>query len=159
MIISINKKRLAISLLVPVVAGLISSLITRGDMDIYERIKKPALAPPGIVFPIAWTVLYILMGVSLYLVWNKRGLNPDKSKAFIFFGISLFLNFIWSPVFFSLESYAAAFVILVIMFIAVVLTVIEYSKIDGIAALLQIPYLLWLLFAGYLNLAIYYLNG
>ena len=159
MIISINKKRLAISVLIQLLAGIISSLITMGNMDIYNEIKKPPLAPPGVVFPIAWGILYILMGASLYIVWNKKDYYADKSKAFLFFGISLFLNFIWSPVFFSLKAFFPAFVILLLMIVALIMTIVEYYKIERIAAFLQIPYLLWLLFAGYLNLAIYYLNG
>ena len=158
MIISINKKRLVTSLLFPILIGALSALATRGDMDVYKDIIRPPLAPPGIVFPIVWSILYILMGVSIYLVWNKDDPYADKSKAFFFFGLSLSLNFIWSPVFFSLKAYLAAFIILLLLVLSVVLTIIEYYKINKTAAFLQIPYLVWLLFAGYLNFAIYYLN-
>ena len=158
MIISINKKRLAISLIIPIAVGLLSSFITAGDMDIYKDIDKPPFAPNGIVFPIVWSVLYILMGISLYLVWNKPDRYADKKRALFFFGLSLFFNFIWSPIFFSLRSYMAAFVVLILLFITVIVTIVEFYKLDRIAALLQIPYIIWLLFAGYLNLAIYYMN-
>ncbi len=159
MIISINKKRLALSILIPLLVGGASSLLTRGDMKIYDEIDKPPLAPPGLLFPIAWGILYILMGISLYLVWNKNDFRADKSKAYFFFGMSLFLNFIWSPVFFSMKAFLPAFVILLLLLVSVILTIVEYYKIDRAAAFLQLPYLVWLLFAGYLNLAIYYLNG
>lgn len=158
MIVRFNLKRLIISLLIPLAAGGISALITRGDMDLYKTVNRPPLSPPGIVFPIVWTVLYILMGVSLYLIWNNGDNYSDKTAGYVIFAIQLFLNFIWSPVFFSARQYLLAFILLVILFISVILMMIRFYKIYRPAALLQIPYLIWLVIAGYLNMGVYLLN-
>ncbi|MBR0467283.1 MAG: tryptophan-rich sensory protein [Clostridia bacterium] len=160
MIIKIDFKKLILSLLPPVFVGGLASLITRGDMDLYEKIKKPPLAPPGIVFPIVWSVLYILMGISFYLVWKEKKASYDeKKRAFTVYFISLFLNFIWSPVFFSLRQFLPAFIILVLLFISVAVYTTLYYNIGKAAGLLQIPYIIWLIVAAYLNLSIILLNG
>ena len=158
MIIKFDLKKLILSLLPPIAVGGIASLITRGDMDIYKTIKKPPLAPPGIVFPIVWTVLYILMGISFYLVWTSHASYKEKRNAFIVYFISLALNFIWSPVFFSLQKFILAFIILVLLFISVAIYVTLYYRIHKTAGLLQIPYIIWLIIAAYLNLTIALLN-
>jgi len=158
MIVKFDLKKFIISLIIPLAVGGLSALITAGDMDVYKEIKTPMLAPPSFVFPIAWTILYILMGISLYLVWTSGDKFTDKSMAYFFFTTQLVLNFLWSPVFFSAKFYLFAFVILVLMWISTVLMIMSFYKISKAAGVLQIPYLLWLTFAGYLNLAIYILN-
>ena len=158
MILKCNLKRLVISLLIPLLAGGFSALITGKDMDVYGTIKRPPLSPPGIVFPIVWTVLYILMGISLYLIWNNEKTYENKSSAYLFFAISLFLNLIWSPVFFSARQFLGAIFVLVALLITVIITVIKYFKINKTAAYLQIPYIIWLLCALYLNIGVYILN-
>ena len=158
MILKFNLKRLIISLIIPLAAGGLSAFITRGDMDIYKTVERPPFSPPGIVFPIVWTLLYILMGVSLYLVWNNGDIYADKTAAYTFFGFQLFLNFIWSPVFFSARQYLLAFVILLIMFVSVICMTVFFGRISRPAALLQIPYIVWLIIAGYLNIGVYVLN-
>lgn len=158
MIFKINLKRLIISLIIPLGVGGVSALLTSGNMDVYTRINRPALSPPGIVFPIVWTILYTLMGVSLYLIWNKEDYIGSKTTAYFWFGVQLFFNFIWSPIFFGAEQYLAAFIILVFMWLSIIAMIISFYKISKPAALLQIPYLIWVTFAGYLNLAIYILN-
>ncbi len=158
MTIKFNLKKFIISLLIPIAVGGLSALITGKDMMIYDEITRPKLSPPFIVFPIAWSILYILMGISLYMIWNKDDRYTNKSRAYLFFTASLIFNFLWSPIFFSAKLFAVAFVVLILMFISVLLTIIEYYKINKAAAILQIPYLLWLVFAGYLNLAISILN-
>lgn len=157
MVFKINIKKLIISLLIPLVAGGLSSLITGKDMDIYNTVERPPLSPPSIVFPIVWAVLYILMGISLYLYWQKS--TPySKKKGYLYFAISLFLNFLWSPVFFSARMFLLALFILFAMWIFVLLTILEYKKVSKWAAYLQIPYLVWLTIAFYLNAGIYLLN-
>lgn len=157
MSLKIDLKKLITSLLIPLAAGGISAFITRNDMQIYDRLNVPPLAPPPWLFPIVWTVLYILMGISLYLIRvNKTTVN--KTSAYIAFAIQLFLNFIWSPIFFSANAYVAAFVVLVLMWLFTILMIVLFSRIDRRAAYLNIPYLLWITFAGYLNLAIAILN-
>ena len=158
MIFKFNLKRCLRSIAIPLVVGGLSALITSGDMDLYTRIVRPPLSPPSILFPIAWTILYILMGVSLYLVWNSSDSYNDKTAAFGLFAVQLFLNFIWSPIFFSAQQYLIAFVILVLLWIAVLLMIISFYRISKLAGILQIPYLIWLTFAGYLNFAIMILN-
>lgn len=158
MILKLNLKRLIISLLIPLGVGGLSALITGGNMDIYSKINRPPLSPPGIVFPIVWSVLYTLMGISLYLVWNKDADSDQSRTAFIWFAVQLFLNFIWSPVFFGAQNYLTAFIILILLWLSVIFMIISFYKISKPAALLQIPYFIWITFAGYLNLAIYILN-
>ena len=158
MIIKFDFKKLLLSLVIPLGVGGLSALITGKDMKMYGDVVKPPLSPPSVVFPIVWTVLYILMGVSFYIIWNGRGAYEDKKSAFTFYGVSLFLNFIWSPVFFSLKLYLAAFFILAALFITVVITIVKYRMLNKTAAYLQIPYIIWLLIAAYLNLGVYILN-
>ncbi len=158
MILKFNLKRLIISLIIPLAVGGLSAFITRGDMDIYETVERPPLSPPGAVFPIVWTVLYIFMGISLYLIWNSGDIYADKNGAFMLFGIQLFLNFIWSPVFFSARQFLPAFVILLALFASVIAMILKFNKISRPAALLQIPYIIWLAAAGYLNIGVYLLN-
>ncbi|MBO4693619.1 MAG: tryptophan-rich sensory protein [Clostridia bacterium] len=158
MIVRFNLKRLIISLLIPLAVGGLSAFITRGDMNVYKTLERPPFSPPGVVFPIVWTVLYILMGISLYLIWNNQDRYVNKTMAYTLFGFQLFLNFIWSPVFFSSRQFLLAFIILMILWIAVLLMIIMFYKINKPAALLQIPYLIWITIAGYLNIGIYLLN-
>lgn len=158
MILQVNWKKLIISLLIPFAVGGLSAYITRSDMKFYGTLNQPPLAPPGWLFPIVWVILYFLMGISLYLVWNSRARNDEKRAAFTIFGLQLFMNLIWSPVFFSLHRYLLAFIILVILWIFIIAMIIIFKRISKPAAMLQIPYLLWVTFAGYLNLGIYFLN-
>ncbi len=158
MIFQFNLKKFLISLAIPLAVGGLSALITMGDMQLYSEIIQPPLSPPAIVFPIVWTVLYALMGISLYLIWNTKNVYQNKSRAYFWFAAQLFLNFIWSPVFFSAQQYLTAFVILILLWISTLMMIIEFYKIFKPAALLQIPYLIWLTFAGYLNLGVYILN-
>ena len=154
----INYKKLIISIIIPLLVGGISAFLTRDSMSTFEKVAKPPLSPPGWLFPVVWTILYFLMGVSLYIVWNKQDIYVDKKKAYLLFCLQLFLNFIWSPVFFTARSFLLAFVILVLLIIAVAFMIAAFYNIDKRAGLLQIPYLIWLLFAAYLNMAIYILN-
>lgn len=158
MIVKFNLKRLIISLIIPLAVGGLSAFITQGDMEIYKTVERPPFSPPSIVFPIVWSVLYILMGISLYLIWNSDDRYTDKTFAYTLFGFQLFLNFIWSPVFFSANQYLLAFIILIVLWITVLLMIVSFYKISKPAALLQIPYLIWVTIAGYLNIGIYLLN-
>ncbi len=158
MIIKCDIKKLIISLLIPLAVGGLSALIVGNDMDIYKDITRPPLSPPSIVFPIAWTILYILMGISLYLVMCEKGNYDNKTKGYVFFATQLIFNFLWSPIFFSAKLYAIAFIVLILMWISALLMIIYFYKVNKTAGLLQIPYIVWLTFAGYLNLGIYLLN-
>lgn len=158
MVFKFNLKRFLISIAIPLIVGGVSAFITRGSMDLYSQINQPPLSPPSWLFPVVWTILYTLMGISLYLVWNSNTSYSDKRRAYIFFGVQLFLNFIWSPIFFIGRQYLLAFIVLILMWIFTLGMIVSFYKISKPAGLLQIPYLLWLTFAGYLNFAIYLLN-
>lgn len=158
MVFKFNLKRFLISISIPLLIGGLSALITSGNMDIYSSIVRPPLSPPSWVFPVVWSILYFLMGVSLYLVWNSDASENERQRAFLLFIIQLFLNFIWSPIFFNKQWFLFAFVVLVFLWVVTLLMIISFYKISKPAGLLQIPYLLWLTFAGYLNFAIYLLN-
>ena len=158
MIFKIDFKKLIISLAIPLIVGAISAFITMGQMDIYSKIKQPPLAPSSVLFPIVWTILYLLMGISFYLVWTKYPTRYDKTSAYIAYAVQLFLNFIWSPIFFNAREYLIAFLVLIALWVMVIVMTVLFYRISKPAGILQIPYILWLTFAGYLNLAIYILN-
>lgn len=158
MVWKIDIKKLIISLVIPLAVGGLSALVTGGSMDIYGEVTQPPLSPPGWVFPVVWSILYVLMGVSLYLVRASDAPKEQKAAAFVVFGISLLLNFLWSPIFFAARGFLAAFVVLVLLWLSVIGVIIAFSRIKKTAGLLQLPYLLWVTFAGYLNLGVYLLN-
>lgn len=158
MVFKFNLKRFLISIAIPLIVGGLSAFITRGNMNLYSTINQPHLAPPDWVFPVVWTVLYILMGISLYIVSNSKADYIDKRRAYILFGAQLFFNFIWSPIFFCAQKFLLAFVVLMILWLFTAGMILNFYKISKSAGLLQIPYLIWLTFAGYLNFAIYLLN-
>ncbi len=138
--------------------GTLAAFITRNNMQIYDKINTPPLAPPAILFPIVWTILYILMGISAAMIYNSDVDAQSKKKALTTFAISLVFNFLWSIIFFNFQLYLVAFICLVLLFIWIVKTFIEYKQLNPIAAYLQIPYIIWVAFAGYLNFAIFLLN-
>ena len=152
----IHLKTLAISLLIPLLTGILSSLFTGGSADIYKSLKMPPLAPPSWLFPVVWTVLYILMGISFYLIWQEN--SPLKKEAVITYIIQLTLNALWPLLFFLLQAYLVAFVWLVILWGFILYMILLFKEIRTAAGWLQLPYLLWVTFAGYLNFSIWYLN-
>lgn len=152
-------KAYAISIAAALAVGGLSALLTAGNMDIYSTITKPPLAPPSVLFPIVWTLLYILMGVSAAMVYLQKEENPTAAhNSLITYGISLFLNFFWSIIFFNMQAFLFAFIWILLLWASVLATILQYRKISPLAAALQVPYLLWVTFAAYLNLAVYLLN-
>ncbi len=151
-------KTYAISILIPLAVGTISALLTMGNMDIYDSVATPPLSPPGILFPIVWTLLYILMGVSAARICLSGALTAKKQLSMVPYGASLFFNFFWSIFFFNLQWFFFSFLWLLMLLIFIILTIVRYRKIDRTAAYLQIPYAVWVTFAGYLNLGVYFLN-
>lgn len=137
--------------------GGLSALFTNMGMDEYRLAQKPALTPPEIVFPIVWTILFTLMGISAARVWIA---SEDKGSngGLMLYAIQLVVNFFWSVIFFTLQAYGFAFFWLLFLWLLVLLMIISFSKTDKLAAYLQIPYLLWLTFAGYLNFMVWILN-
>lgn len=145
---------IGISLLI----GVLSALFTMGNMDIYSKINVPPLAPPSFLFPIVWTVLYILMGISAGIIFNSSVDFSKKKSALTTFFLSLVVNFFWSIIFFNLKNYLLAFAWILLLWLLILVTIIKYYKISKLASLLQIPYLLWVTFATYLAFGIYLLN-
>lgn len=151
----INIKALVISIIVPIVIGLIGSLLGNSNMG-FEMVNKPIFSPPGFIFPIVWTILYIFMGISSYLIYTSN--NKNKNKALKIYLLQLIVNMLWTFFFFNLKWYLFSF-IWIILLIALVITMIkEFTRINKTAGYLQIPYLIWLIFASILNLSIYLLN-
>jgi len=152
----IKWKELIISLVIALGVGGLSALVTRNSMMIYGQIETPPLAPPSWLFPVVWTILFALMGISSYLVYTSNAQN--KSSALVIYAVQLIVNFIWPILFFNMQAYTFAFVWLILLWALVLTMIIQFYKARPIAAYLQIPYLLWLTFAAYLNLAIAILN-
>ena len=154
----INYKLLTICIIIPLAVGSLSGYISASAMDSFRMLNKPPLSPPGFLFPIVWTILYILMGIASYLVLTSGQSTTKIKDAMITYGLQLFFNFFWSIIFFNLEWYMLAFVWLVVLWVLIFNTIISFYEISKTAAYLLIPYLLWVTFAGYLNLGIYLLN-
>ena len=144
------------SILLALTVGGLSALATANNMNIYEKINTPLLSPPGWLFPVVWTILYILMGISAAIVFTSD--SPQKDDALFIYAVSLALNFSWSIFFFNMQAFILSFIILVALWLSIIITIIKYYKINKLAAWLQTPYLLWVTFAGYLNFAIILLN-
>lgn len=151
----INFKSLIISILIPLIVGGISSLISMPFMD-YGNLIQPPLAPPGWLFPIVWTILYILMGISFYLILESD--SYDKDDAYVVYFLQLFVNGLWSIFFFVLKWRLFSSIWLALLIVLIAIMIIRFYKINKLAGLLQIPYLLWCLFAIYLNIGVYLLN-
>ncbi len=151
-----RSKGLIVSILISVGVGALAGLLTRGGMESYSDLTQPPLSPPGWIFPIVWTILYILMGISAYLIYRSN--SPYKKIALRVYAAQLTVNFFWSIIFFNMEMYLFAFLWLLLLLVLIVLMIRIFAKIDKTAAYLQIPYLIWVIFAGYLNLGIYLLN-
>ncbi len=154
----IKKGALILSILIPLAVGGLSALISGSAMKAFETVNKPPLSPPMVVFPIAWTVLYILMGIASYLVYNSNASDNRSVSALFFYAAQLAVNFFWSIIFFNLKMYLLAFIWLLLLIVLTVITTLKFSKISTAAGWLMVPYLAWLLFAAYLNLGIVILN-
>lgn len=150
-------KKLLLCLGIPLAVGGFSALVS-GSTAGYRELIRPPLSPPGWVFPVVWTVLYLLMGWASFRVSEANAPKDAKRQALRIYGLQLLVNFLWSPVFFRLELRLAAFGILLALWLLVCLTIHRFSAIDEKAGDLLLPYLLWITFAGYLNLATYLLN-
>lgn len=153
----IDWKRLLIALAIPLTVGGLGALLSGGMAD-YRAMNQPPLSPPGWIFPVVWTILYLLMGYASYLVWMADAPQAEKRKALLLYGAQLLANFIWPLLFFGGNFYLAALIWLVVLWVLIFLTIRAFSKINERAGDLLIPYILWVSFAAYLNLGIYLLN-
>lgn len=137
--------------------GALAGFLTKDSLaNVYPLLEKSSLTPPGWVFPIAWTVLYLLMGIGMALVEARGG--PERSRALTLFGIQLALNFSWSLLFFNSGAYLSALLCLIVLWVMILAMAGSFASVSRLAAWLQIPYLLWVAFAGYLNAAVWVLN-
>lgn len=146
-------KRIIYSLL-PIVGGTLVGLIISGYMN-YGDIIKPPLSPPSYIFPIVWTILYILMGISYFVATKDNGNDKELNQIYI---LQLLVNFFWPIIFFVLKMYFSAFFWIILLLILVIIMIKELLKNNKISGYLQIPYFIWLLFATYLNIGIFLLN-
>ncbi len=152
-------KTYVIAILIPLAVGFLSSMVTMDSMDIYNDLITPPLSPPGWLFPVVWTILYLLMGISSAMVWENRKNNPIAAdRGLLAYGVSLIFNFLWSIFFFNFRWLLFSFVWLLVLLYLFLRTNYYYHKVYPVAAYLQIPYALWVTFAGYLNLALWILN-
>lgn len=154
----LNIKQLIICIAIPLLIGSLSAFLTRDSMTTFSRVIKPPLSPPGILFPIVWTVLYTLMGIASYLIISSDAAKEDVQNAIFVYALQLGINFFWSIFFFNLQWYLFSFFWLLLLWTFILYTIVVFYRISKPAAYLLIPYLLWVTFAGYLNLGIAILN-
>ena len=154
-----NAYKLVISLVVCQLIGLIGSVYTMNAIPTwYAALEKPAFTPPNWLFAPAWITLYVLMGIAAFLVWRNGWDKPKVRVALVFFGVQLVLNALWSVVFFGLESPLFGVVVIVMLWVAILITMLRFKEISIAGAWLLLPYLLWVTFASALNIAIWMLN-
>jgi len=140
---------------VPLLGGYLTSQFLSGSISpAYSSFAKPEFFPPAWIFAPVWTVLYILMGISAYLVWKKEGFK----KSLGLFAIQLALNLLWTPIFFYFHQYLLAFLEIIVLIVVVLMTILSFAKRSKTAALLMLPYLFWILFASFLNFIIFRMN-
>ncbi len=152
-----NVLKLIIAVAVSELAGIVGIFFTVSSISAwYSTLNKPVLNPPDWIFGPVWTTLYLLMGISLWLVWKSN--STEKKKAIWLFLVQLVLNAIWSPIFFGSHLIGNALAVIILLWAAIVLTILIFKKISKLAAWLLVPYVLWVSFATYLNFAIWILN-
>ncbi len=139
--------------------GGLSGFLTRDGMKLYKVvIQKPPLSPPGIVFPIVWAILFALMGIGVARIDMTSKKSPERSRCLKIFLLQLAFNFVWSLIFFNLQAFGFALLWLVALWVLIIQMIFCFYPLDKPAGLLQIPYLLWVSFAAYLNLGVWILN-
>ena len=152
----INFKTLIISAAISLGVGGLAALLTGAGNDFYSSINKPSLSPPSWLFPVVWTILYILMGVSAYIIYEAK--CASGNSALKVYAAQLAVNFIWSLVFFNSRSFLLAFILIIVLWVLIIAMIAAFHKCRPLAAYLQIPYFLWVTFAAYLTWSIYSLN-
>ncbi len=146
-----NIKNLIIAIIVPLGSGVLAGLLSRSSIRAFDSVAKPPLYPPAWLFPVVWTVLYILMGVASYLVYTSDVSESKINRSLSLYFIQLAFAFLWPIAFFVFSAYLFAFIWLVIMWALIVATTVMFFRIRRPAGFLMIPYILWVTFAGYLN--------
>lgn len=151
----INFKKLITIIIITFVIGSLFSFIIMKNTDIYKSLQKP-INVPSIVFPIVWSILYLLMSIALYIVTNTNNINKDK--AIKIYAAQLIVNSIWTLIFFGFKLYLFAFIWLLLLLVFIIIMIYIFYKIKKVTLYLLLPYLIWVIFAGYLNFEIYLLN-
>lgn len=149
---------LVIGIAIPLVVGGLSALLSGGGMGVFATLEKPPLSPPGWLFPVVWTVLYTLMGIASWLVFSSGADSGQIRGALMVYFYQLVVNFLWPIFFFDFGWYLFSFFWLLLLWALIVATIRRFYPICAAAAYLLVPYLLWVTFAGYLNLGIWLLN-
>ena len=153
----INFKKLIVCILIPLGVGALSALLSGGGMADFGSVTKPPLSSPGWLFPIVWTILYSLMGIASYIIYDaKRG--EKQKEALTFYGLQLAVNFIWPIIFFRFEAYWVAVIVILILLALVLITAVKFKEINNVSFWLLVPYIAWLIFATYLNIGVAVLN-
>ena len=155
-----NIKDIIIAIVIPLLVGGVSTLLTMKGMDKFKELNQPFLSPPTWLFPIVWTILYIMMGIASYLIYKNKNVffYEERGKALLLYVAQLILNFFWSIIFFNMQQFVFAFFWLLLLWVFVLLLIINSKKVNKTAYYLLIPYILWLTFAGYLNIMVAILN-
>ena len=153
-----NKRLLFICIAIPLIVGGVSALLTQNSMEVFERVAQPPLSPPAWLFPVVWTILYTLMGISSYLIITSDSNYNEKETALRLYAYQLLVNFLWPTFFFNFGWYLFAFLWLLLLWVLVFFMIRKFYHINRLAAYMNIPYLIWLTFAGYLNLGVWWLN-
>ena len=153
-----EKGTLIKSIAIPLLVGVVAGLLSRSGMEVFEMVNKPPLSPPAFLFPIVWTILYILMGISAYLIIKSDANLEEKTKALKIYIYQLIVNFLWPIFFFNLKWYFFSFLWILLLWVLIIVMIREFSRISKTAGYLLVPYLLWVTFATYLTFAIWVLN-
>ena len=147
---------LLVAIAIPEAVGALAGVLSGSGGELYTNLNQPPLSPPGWLFPVMWAILYALMGIASYLIWRSD--DPGRKQALTLYVIQLAVNFIWPIIFFRWQLYWVAVVVILLLVVLVIATMRSFYAIDKRAAYLLIPYLLWLLFATYLNIGVAILN-
>lgn len=151
--------KLFIAIFIPLSVGGLSGYLTSSAINSwYATLNKPSFNPPNYLFGPVWTTLYIMMGIAFFLVWNSKLVSENKNKAYLFYWVQLFLNFMWSIVFFYYQNPAVALVVIVLMLITIAGTIFHFKRFSIVAAWLLVPYICWVSFATALNFELWRMN-
>ena len=150
-------KPFVITIGITLLAGTLAGLLTMNSSAIYQYLIQPPLSPPGWVFPVVWSILYILMGIAAGIILSQEN-TTSRNEALLYYALQLMVNFLWPIVFFGMEAYWLAFALILLLLWLIINTILSFRALDTRTTLLLIPYLLWTLFATYLNLGVAILN-
>ena len=153
-----NMKSAIIAIAIPEAVGMLSALLSLGTMAVYMNLNRPAFSPPGWVFGPVWTFLYAIMGYASFRIWNKRNEDLRVKGALGVYAFQLFLNFIWTILFFRMQLRGVAFLDILLLIIFIVVTAVKFFNIDRLAGYIMIPYIAWVSFASVLNYAFWSIN-